>query len=80
MPALTIKNIPESLYQLLKSAAELNRRSINSEVLIYLERALQPKQTKPEERLKRIEQLRTGIIANNITVEDIEAAIKTGRP
>lgn len=36
MPALTIKNIPESLFEQLKSAAELHRRSINSEILICI--------------------------------------------
>ncbi|MCQ8103334.1 Arc family DNA-binding protein, partial [Methylomonas sp. SURF-2] len=40
MPALTIKNIPDSLYEQLKSAAELHRRSINSEVLVCLEKVL----------------------------------------
>ena len=80
MPTLTINSIPDSLYQQLKSAAELNRRSINNEVLIYLERALQHLKIKPEERLKRIEQLRASIKPNNNSAEDIETAIHTGRP
>ena len=44
MPALTIKNIPESLYQQLKNAAELHRRSINSEVIVCLEKNLSRQQ------------------------------------
>jgi len=80
MPALTIKNIPDPLYQQLKTAAELHRRSINSEVLIYLERALIASKTTPNERLSRIEQLRATIKPNNITPEDIEQAINSGRP
>ena len=80
MPALTIKNIPDTLYQQLKTAAELHRRSINSEVLIYLERALIASKTSPTERLNRIEQLRATIKPNSITPEDIEQAINSGRP
>ncbi len=80
MPALTIKNIPDTIYQQLKTAAELHRRSINSEVLIYLERSLMATKTSPTERLSRIEQLRASIKPNSITPEDIEQAINSGRP
>ncbi len=80
MPALTIKNIPDSLYEQLKSAADLHRRSINSEVLVCLEQALVAKKTTPRDRLKRIEQLRASIKPNAITLEDIDQAIENGRP
>jgi plasmid stability protein len=80
MPALTIKNIPDSLYEQLKSAADLHRRSINSEVLVCLEKALVAKKTSPNDRLQRIEQLRAGIKPNNITVDDVDQAIDNGRP
>jgi plasmid stability protein len=80
MPALTIKNITDAIYQQLKTAAELHRRSINSEVLIYLERALIATKTSSTERLSRIEQLRANIKPNSITPEDIEQAINSGRP
>jgi hypothetical protein len=80
MPALTIKNIPDSIYQQLKKAAELHRRSINSEVLIYLERALIATKTGSTECLNRIEQLRAAIKPDSITPEDIEQAINSGRP
>ena len=36
---LTLKNIPESLHRRLKDAAEKNRRSLNSEILVRLEAA-----------------------------------------
>lgn len=80
MPALTIKNIPESLFEQLKSAAELHRRSINSEVLICIEQALIAKKSNPSERLKRIEQLRASINANSISLDNIDQAIENGRP
>ena len=74
MPALTIKNIPDTIYQQLKVAAELHRRSVNSEVLIYLEHALLATKTSPAERLSRIEQLRAAIKPNSITPDDIAQA------
>ncbi|MEY4210467.1 MAG: hypothetical protein RLZ92_847 [Pseudomonadota bacterium] len=80
MPALTIKNIPESLFEQLKSAAEQHRRSINSEVLICIEQALIAKKSDPSERLKRIEQLRASISANSISLDNIDQAIENGRP
>lgn len=80
MPALTIKNIPDDLYEQLKIKAELHRRSINSEVLVYLEQALRPNKIAPAERLNQIEQLRASIKPNSITPQDIDQAINSGRP
>jgi plasmid stability protein len=80
MPALTIKNIPELLYQQLKNAAELHRRSINSEVIVCLEKTLGATKITPADRLNRIEQLRSSVKTNNITAEDIGSAINSERP
>lgn len=80
MPALTVKNIPDSLYEQLKSAAELHRRSINSEVLVCLEKVLVAKKTNTKDRLQRIEKLRASIKPNLITADDIDQAIENGRP
>lgn len=80
MPALTIKNVPDSLYEQLKTAAELHRRSINSEVIVCLEKILAPTKISPADRLSRIEQLRSTTKINSITPEDIEHAINNGRP
>jgi len=38
MVTLTLKNIPAQLHAKLKESAEKNRRSLNSEILITLER------------------------------------------
>lgn len=80
MPTLTIKNIPESLYVQLKSAAELHSRSINNEVLVCLEKVLVASKTNTNDRLHRIEQLRASIKPNIITADDIDQAIENGRP
>ena len=40
MPSITIKDIPEELYQQLKNRASNNKRSMNGEMLWLLEQAL----------------------------------------
>jgi len=80
MPALTIKNIPDDLYHELKHVAELHHRSINSEVIVCLKRSLLPNKISPEDMLNSIQALRSQITPNIITEEDIDQAIKKGRP
>jgi plasmid stability protein len=41
MRAITVKNIPDNLYQRLKQSATENRRSINSEILVCIEQTVQ---------------------------------------
>jgi plasmid stability protein len=41
MRAITVKNIPDNLYQRLKQSATENRRSLNSEILVCIERTVQ---------------------------------------
>jgi plasmid stability protein len=80
MPALTIKNIPEDLYNELKYVAEQHHRSLNSEVIVCLKRTLFPKQMPAEERLSNIQSLRSQITSDAITTDDIDKAIDQGRP
>ena len=42
MATITLKNVPDELHQRLKASARRNRRSMNSEALVCLERALTP--------------------------------------
>ncbi|MBL1261118.1 MAG: Arc family DNA-binding protein [Thiotrichaceae bacterium] len=80
MPALTIKNIPDELYHELKHVAEQHHRSINSEVIMCLKRALFPRKISPEDRLSSIRALRAQIAPDLISQEEIEQAINEGRP
>ncbi|OFV91095.1 MAG: hypothetical protein A3G76_04610 [Acidobacteria bacterium RIFCSPLOWO2_12_FULL_65_11] len=41
MPTLTLKNIPDGLHARLKASAARNRRSLNSEILVRLEKDIQ---------------------------------------
>lgn len=80
MPALTIKNIPDDVYNALKDNAKQQHRSINSEVIMCLKRSLLPKRISPEERLSAIRAIRSQIKSAVITTEDIDQAINEGRP
>jgi len=42
---LTLKNIPDAVYDRLKLAAEMHRRSLNSEAIVCLESVLLPTKT-----------------------------------
>ena len=79
MPALTVKNIPETLYNRLKEAASAHHRSINSELIHCLEQMLLPTRVNPSEHLKRARELRRGIDINLVDIDDIQSAINEGR-
>lgn len=79
MTTITLKNIPDDLYQRLKSQAQAHRRSVNSELIHCLETVLRPKRITTEERLGRIRSLRPRIDPQTVGAEEILAAIDEGR-
>lgn len=78
MATITVKNIPDDLYRQLKHAARAHHRSINSEIISYLERILRPAEIDPVDRLERIHRLRPK--AEEVDAEEIRKAIDDGRP
>jgi plasmid stability protein len=80
MASLTVKNIPDDLYEYLKQAANAHHRSINSELIVCLEMVLLPNKLSPDERLSSARTLRKRVNASVINVTDIEAAKNEGRP
>jgi len=48
MPTVTVKNIPDNLYDYLKQTASLNHRSVNSEIIVCLERTLRSQKISTE--------------------------------
>ena len=77
---ITIKNIPDAVYDGLKQAANAHHRSINSEAIACLERVLLPSKNGHEERLARARQIRTSLNPKQFTAIDIAKAIEQGRP
>lgn len=77
---LTLKNIPDEVYQRLKAAAETHRRSLNSEAIVCLESVLLPGRIDPGERLARARALRAALPKAKFKARDIDAMKREGRP
>lgn len=75
---LTLKNIPDNIYQRLKTMAQAHRRSLNREAIVCLETALIPATLATQERLARARALRAGLGAQ-FHAADIDAFKQQGR-
>ncbi len=80
MATITLKNIPKELYSKLKVVAKVNRRSINSEAIICLEKVLLSRRKPVEEILEEARQLREFTTGYVLTPEELEEMINEGRP
>ena len=77
---ITLKNIPDALYQSLKLSAERNRRSLNMEAITVLEQSLAPKQAiSVEECIARIRKIHETMKPIRVTDADIDAFKRKGR-
>lgn len=76
---LTLKNIPDAVYDRLKASAELHRRSMNSEAIVCLEAVLVPTRVAPSERLARARELRAALKPTKFLARDIDALKREGR-
>ncbi|MEW6140430.1 MAG: Arc family DNA-binding protein [Thermodesulfobacteriota bacterium] len=80
MTTMTIKNIPDELYEKLKKRAEEQGRSMNSEVIACLKRALQGGRIDPEAFLARVEAMQRQVSIPPLTDEILRRAKEEGRP
>lgn len=81
MPAtITLKNIPDNIYDRLKLSAQMHHRSMNSEVIVCLETVLLPVKVTPAERLSRARALRSTMPQGKFEAADIDALKRQGRP
>jgi plasmid stability protein len=78
MANLTVKDLPDNLYEKLKSQAHANRRSIAAEVTVLLERALGERATTEEDLHRRAERLRERTPAH-LSEETRQKAVRDGR-
>ena len=79
MATLTIKNIPDELYEQLKQSAARHRRSVNSEVIVCLEKVLGSSFVDPATLLASIRALRKTVSTVFVNEEDLQAAKDEGR-
>ena len=80
MPTITVKNIPEDLYDRLRQVAQANRRSINSEVIVCIEKAVGTRKIDIEAELAQAKRLRELTAHYWITDDEINEAKANGRP
>lgn len=76
---ITIKGIPDDIYERLKSKAEFNHRSINSEVIVTLSNALSSNKTDPNALITKTQAFKRkskGMIA----MDEIQEYIDRERP
>ena len=78
MPTLTIKKVPEALYDKLKERARRHHRSMNGEVIACLEQVLMPVPREAEGLIREAEALNR---RTSITFDDdlIEQGKREGR-
>ena len=78
MTTITLKNVPETLHEVIKQQAGGNRRSINNEIIYQLERVFGLRQPDPSEIIEEARKLRKRVKAF-LTDEMIEEFKNEGR-
>lgn len=79
MPTLTIKGLPDPLYRRLKQQAEAHRRSLNSEIIVCLERAVGAGGLDPRSWLAQARAFRERLHLRPLTARQLRAARRAGR-
>ncbi len=80
MPNITVKNIPDHTYKILKKTANINHRSINSEIICLIEKTIISKPFNPEHYLIRAKQSRQKTKKFLLTPDILQKAKEKGRP
>lgn len=76
---MTLKGVPDALYERLKDSAAANRRSLNSEIIARLESQLLPSRTSAHEHLAAIRAVRVRLPAASFDHADIDGRKRQGR-
>ncbi|MEK7259973.1 MAG: Arc family DNA-binding protein [Pseudomonadota bacterium] len=79
MASLTIKNIPDELYEMLKRSASAHHRSVNSELIYCLEKTLKPTIMTADQLAETARVLRSRVKAVVLDADEINHAIHQGR-
>lgn len=77
--SITLKNIPDHVYNSLRTAADAHHRSLNGEIIACLEQSLLPAKNNPDEQLASARLLRQKLAAYNFDATEVADAIKQGR-
>ena len=75
---LTLKGVPDEVYDRLKTSASVNHRSLNSEIIARLEAQVLPRRTAAEQ-LAAIRAARARLAKQDFDHDAIDAAKREGR-
>ncbi|MCC6606463.1 MAG: Arc family DNA-binding protein [Anaerolineae bacterium] len=78
MATVTLKNVPDELYEKIKTSAAVNRRSVNQEVIFLIEQALAANAAGTEATLAEVRLLREKL-GIYVTEEEVTQAKNEGR-
>ncbi len=70
---ITVKNIPDDLYEKLSRCAKINRRSINQEIIVCIENSVQDKIHTPEQVLEKARKLRNKTADHPISNDELNS-------
>jgi len=80
MMTLTIKGLPDRVYRGLRKRAEAQRRILNREIILCLERSCELEPFNPEDWLAKADRLRRRLGLKGLTDARIRAEKRRGRP
>jgi len=80
MPTITVKNIPDDLYETLKVRAKTHRRSLNSEIIMILENAAMARPVDVDSILETAQQFREKTAGYPLNDELLRQLKDEGRP
>ena len=80
MPAnLTLKGVPDVVYERLKAAATVNHRSLNNEIIAVLESQVLPRRVSAEEHLTAIRAVRARLKRAHFDHDSVDEIKREGR-
>ncbi|MBI3693422.1 MAG: Arc family DNA-binding protein [Acidobacteria bacterium] len=79
MATLSLKNVPDKLYERLKKSAAENHRSINREAIACLEQTVGRQRRDPAAVLEELRAFRRTLGRIYVTDQDLDAAKREGR-
>ena len=80
MRTITVKNIPDDVYDSLKQTAAENRRSINSEIIVCIERSVHSRKLRTTENIiARAREIRRKTNHHLVTDEEFDTRKAVGR-
>lgn len=80
MPAnLTLKGVPDEVYQRLKETAAVNHRSLNSEIIALLEASVLPRRLSAQDHLSAIRATRGRLKQASFDHREVDRIKREGR-